>query len=203
MFNKKITVVTAVITFIIVTSLICFFHHVEDTKNVTSTEIVPMVMVTKEVEIFKVNDNRLNSNELPPIIFRYSNLIEYDRKQIDCLAKNMYHEAGFEPRDGIFAVGMVTMNRMYSGKFPQTVCDVVYQKTGNFYQFSWVPIRNSLTKIDQEVYNRILEKAIHIYFNYHHMVDVTRGALFFHADYIKPGWKREKVAHIGRHIFYR
>jgi spore germination cell wall hydrolase CwlJ-like protein len=197
MFNKKIAAIAAAATFIIVMSLTYFFRPVE------VHPIIPMVKLTSRVEVFTIRTSEVTIKELSPVIFRYSNLVEYDRKQIDCLAKNMYHEAGFEPRDGIFAVGMVTMNRLYSGKFPQTVCDVVYQKTGNFYQFSWVAIKNRLTKIDEEVYNRIVEKAIYIYFNYHMMVDVTRGALFFHADYIKPGWKREKVAHIGRHIFYR
>jgi spore germination cell wall hydrolase CwlJ-like protein len=28
-------------------------------------------------------------------------------------------------------------------------------------------------------------------------------ALYYHADYINPGWRREKIAHIGHHIFYR
>jgi len=197
MFNKKITAITAVATAIIVLSLAYLFHPVE------ASQIVPMVRVTSKAEIFTVKADELSAKELPPIIFRYSNLVEYDRKQIECLAKNMYYEAGSEPRDGIFAVGMVTMNRLHSIKFPRTVCDVVYQKTGNIYQFSWVAMKDSLTKIDQQLYNRILEKAIYIYFNYHMMVDVTRGALFFHADHIRPGWKREKVAHIGRHIFYR
>ncbi len=197
MFNKHIAVITAVITFIIVVGLVCIFRPMEKpTQKFIETIVQP-------AQIFTIREYYVESKTLPPVKLKYSNLVEYDRKQIDCLAKNMYHEAGFEPRDGIYAVGMVTMNRLYSGKFPQTVCEVVYQKTGNFYQFSWVAIKNRLTKIDQEVYNRILEKAIHIYFNYHALVDVTQGALFFHADYIRPGWKREKVAHIGRHIFYR
>ena len=194
MFNKHIAAITAVITSTIVMGLMYMFYPEETSTKVTQVQ---------EVEIYSIRQIEVVQKDLPPLRFKYANLAEYDRKQIDCLAKNMYHEAGFEPRDGIYAVGMVTMNRLYSGKFPRTVCEVVYHKTGNFYQFSWVAIRNRLTKIDQEVYNRILEKAVHIYFNYHMIVDVTKGALFFHADYIRPGWKREKVAHIGRHIFYR
>jgi spore germination cell wall hydrolase CwlJ-like protein len=43
-----------------------------------------------------------------------------------------------EPYEGKLAVAQVTMNRANSSKFPSTVCDVVYQKTGSTYQFSWV-----------------------------------------------------------------
>lgn len=197
MFNNHLVGITAVITSTILVCLSFIFIPIEKpTHYVTETRV-------HRAQIFTISEYYVEPKTLPPAKLKYSNLVDHDRKQIDCLAKNMYHEAGFESRDGIYAVGMVTMNRLYSGKFPKTVCEVVYQKTGNFYQFSWVAIRNRLTKMDQEVYNRILEKAIHIYFNYHALVDVTQGALFFHADYIRPGWKREKVAHIGRHIFYR
>jgi spore germination cell wall hydrolase CwlJ-like protein len=30
-----------------------------------------------------------------------------------------------------------------------------------------------------------------------------QGALFYHADYVNPQWKKVRVAKIGRHIFYR
>jgi spore germination cell wall hydrolase CwlJ-like protein len=34
--------------------------------------------------------------------------------------------------------------------------------------------------------------------------DPTDGALWYHADYVKPHWAdaKEQVARIGRHIFY-
>ena len=49
-------------------------------------------------------------------------------RQLDCLAKNIYHEAASEPFEGKVAVAQVTMNRAESGKFPRDVCGVVYQK---------------------------------------------------------------------------
>jgi spore germination cell wall hydrolase CwlJ-like protein len=30
-----------------------------------------------------------------------------------------------------------------------------------------------------------------------------KEAMYFHGDYINPGWKRQRVAKIGRHIFYK
>jgi len=49
-------------------------------------------------------------------------------RQLDCLAKNIYHEAASEPFEGKVAVAQVTMNRAESGKFQSDVCAVVYQK---------------------------------------------------------------------------
>jgi len=54
--------------------------------------------------------------------------IDIDR-QLLCLAKNIYYEAGLESRDGMIAVAQVTMNRTEHEKFPDTVCGVVNQKT--------------------------------------------------------------------------
>jgi len=49
-------------------------------------------------------------------------------QQLECLAKNIYYEAGNEPFEGKVAVAQVTMNRVDSGKFGNGVCGVVYQK---------------------------------------------------------------------------
>ena len=62
-------------------------------------------------------------------------------RQLDCLARNIYHEAGHEPFEGKVAVAQVTMNRARDSKFPIDVCGVVFQK--NIFmekvvcQFSW------------------------------------------------------------------
>ena len=45
-----------------------------------------------------------------------------------CLARNVYHEARGEPAAGQYAVAEVTLNRVASRHFPDTVCDVVYEK---------------------------------------------------------------------------
>jgi spore germination cell wall hydrolase CwlJ-like protein len=39
--------------------------------------------------------------------------------------------------------------------------------------------------------------------NFERMEDVTSGATYYHADYVNPGWKLQKVDQIGRHIFYK
>ena len=49
------------------------------------------------------------------------------QEQLQCMALNIYHEARSDSALGQEAVGMVTMNRVYSDKYPDTICDVVYQ----------------------------------------------------------------------------
>ena len=142
--------------------------------------------------------------QLPLSDIKYHQLSKDTRKQIDCLAENIYHEAAYEPKEGWMAVGFVTMNRLTSGSYSNSVCGVVYQKTGRTYQFSWVGMKNRLSKINHTVYNDILEVATLIYMNHDRLKDVTGGATFYHADYVNPKWKGVvKTKKIGQHIFYK
>ena len=55
--------------------------------------------------------------------------INVSSKDIDCLAKNIYYEAGSEPEEGKVAVAMVTINRVRDGRFGRSICSVVSQRT--------------------------------------------------------------------------
>jgi spore germination cell wall hydrolase CwlJ-like protein len=52
-----------------------------------------------------------------------------DQKELMCLARNIFYESGSESEKGKIAVGMVTLNRTQHPSFPNSVCDVVKQKT--------------------------------------------------------------------------
>lgn len=54
---------------------------------------------------------------------------EVNSKDLDCLARNIYYEAGLESEEGKVAVGLVTINRSNDEKYPNTICGVVNQKT--------------------------------------------------------------------------
>jgi spore germination cell wall hydrolase CwlJ-like protein len=54
---------------------------------------------------------------------------EVNSKDLDCLARNIYYEAGLESEEGKVAVGLVTINRSNDEKYPHTICGVVNQKT--------------------------------------------------------------------------
>jgi spore germination cell wall hydrolase CwlJ-like protein len=132
----------------------------------------------------------------------YSQLTPAAKKQIDCLADNIYYEAGYEPDEGKKAVALVTLNRVQDERFGKDICSVVKQKVNSTCQFSWYcegkkAIRNIF------VYNEAREIAVFVYANYENMRDITKGALYYHADYVNPRWKLEKTTTIGRHIFYK
>lgn len=55
------------------------------------------------------------------------------KTEIGCLAANLYFEARGEPLKGQLAVAKVTLNRVKSKQYPDSICAVVFQK----HQFSW------------------------------------------------------------------
>lgn len=132
---------------------------------------------------------------------------EKRQKQLDCLARNIYHEAGYEPFEGKVAVAQVTINRAESGQFPSDICQVVYQKNVVYEkvlcQFSWYCDSASLKKpMNGAVYTESMEVAKKVLLE-GFRIDSVKQALYYHADYINPKWNREKVAKLGHHIFYK
>lgn len=129
-------------------------------------------------------------------------LNNYDKRQIQCLAENAYFEAGNQSTKGKIAVTNVVMNRVKDSRFPDSPCAVVNQKRGGVCQFSWVC--EGKKKIhDWAVYSRARKVAEDVYLK--NIGDVTRGAKFYHADYVSPSWGRvfKRTTVIGDHIFYR
>ena len=122
--------------------------------------------------------------------------------QLDCLARNIYYEAGYEPFEG-----QVTINRAESGQFPSDICRVVYQKNIVYEkvlcQFSWYCETATIKKpMNGPAYTESMEVAKKVLLEGFRLPSI-KDALYFHGDYINPGWKRERVAKIGRHIFYK
>jgi spore germination cell wall hydrolase CwlJ-like protein len=131
---------------------------------------------------------------------------EMRERQLGCLAKNIYHEAGGEPFEGKVAVAQVTLNRTNSGKFPGDVCKTIYQKN-IFYekvvcQFSWTCDRDvAFRPTNRANYNESMIAAQKVLLEDYRLPSL-KNALFYHADYINPNWGKKPIAHIGRHIFY-
>ena len=48
-------------------------------------------------------------------------------EELECMSKNIYFEAALESTAGKMAVAQVTMNRVRSIKYPNTVCGVITQ----------------------------------------------------------------------------
>lgn len=160
------------------------------------TKILLSIALIISVTIIAVNQN--NDTDLN---IAYTELTKDAKKQIDCLAENIYYEAGWEPPSGQLAVALVTLNRVNDPRFPKDICNVVKQKTQGMCQFSW--FCEPLKPKNQYVYRKNLEVALYAYANYERIQDLTRGAIYYHADYVNPGWKLAKTTKIGRHIFYK
>lgn len=132
---------------------------------------------------------------------------EVRNKQLECLARNIYYEAGGEPFEGKVAVAQVTINRTESGVFPSDICRVVYQKNVVYdkvlCQFSWycegparVPPKHAAAYKESEIVaKQVLLEGFRL--------PGLKEAMYFHAKHINPQWKKEKVAVIGGHIFYK
>lgn len=135
--------------------------------------------------------------------FSYEKLVAQDLgKQVLCMAKNLYYEAAMEPWEGKLAVAQVTMNRANSSKFPSTVCEVVYQKTGSTYQFSWVgeKVSEVRNKYAWEECLIIARKAL-TEAKLHDTIYRTQS-MYYHNTSVNPAWKLKYVAKIGNHLFY-
>ena len=120
-------------------------------------------------------------------------------KELKCLADNIYFESLIEPVAGQIAVANVTMNRVASKHFPNTVCEVVWQKK----QFSWTHDGKSDVPSEKVLWFEVYNIAEKVYNG--EISDITEGSTFYHADYVNPSWANKmdrKVVKIGRHIFY-
>ena len=131
-----------------------------------------------------------------------------ERQNLNCLALNVYYEARGESRSGQLAVAEVTMNRVASGYYPDTVCGVVYQKDWDPLRrryvsaFSWTELSHRPSPEGKE-WRRAWEVAETVFYKRH--VPRLDGVLHYHAVYIKPSWSRGRrpVARIGKHVFYK
>jgi len=125
--------------------------------------------------------------------------------ELRCLAQALYFEARGESIQGQFAVGEVILNRVDSPQYPNSICDVVYQGTGqrNACQFSFTCDGNS-ESIGEPAAYAISERIARL------MKDgvareLTDGATHFHTTAVNPRWARvfPRTAQIGVHVFYR
>lgn len=139
-----------------------------------------------------------------------------DPEEVFCLAQNVYHEARGEDLSGQMAVAHVTMNRVKSKKFPNTVCEVVYQTRYSKWwldrgkkvpvrhkcQFSWYCDGKSDGIRDWDSFDAILASSREVILGRHK--DNTNGAVYYHADHVKPSWSNymRVSAVYDNHIFY-
>lgn len=124
---------------------------------------------------------------------------------LEALALNIYHEAGGEGRQGMIAVGWLTLNRLRHPGFPETLVEVVFDANGNGCAFSWTCDRAEDRPRDPVRFARALAVAREL-LSAAPPPDPTGGALFMHARSRKPPAYTRKLrrsAVIGQNVFYR
>ena len=136
-----------------------------------------------------------------------------DPLELECMSKNIYFEAAMESTAGKLAVAQVTLNRVKSKHYPNSVCEVVYE--GPHYasghpkrdrcQFSWYcDGKHDTPSVGGRMWGQSQQVAKYVLEN-KELLDITDGATHYHADYIEnPRWAiaRHKTMQIDTHIFY-
>jgi spore germination cell wall hydrolase CwlJ-like protein len=173
-------------------------------RNFFARAIVVVILLS--ISMTSHTENLFSNLKVP-----YTALNSKAKTQVECLAQNIYFEAGREEYRGQLAVAFVTLRRAENVNYPKSVCGVVRQKTEGTCQFSWwcedhkreKAIKYRYTYAEKQQYNESRKVALHAYLNWEDMKDPTKGALFYHNTSVNPRWKLIKTVQIGNHIFYR
>lgn len=147
--------------------------------------------------------------DIPADLYIDLSSIVVSKDELICLALNDYWEARSENLAGRIAVARVVMNRAMDRRFPSNLCDVVKQNffrgTLNKCQFSWFCDARADVPYEQDAWRMSLKVATAMLQKDSSIPDPTGGALWYHADSVRPSWtaEYETTTMIGSHIFYR
>lgn len=154
-----------------------------------------IVLAFQQEQINRIGDDVAT---IKAFVIKTNDVVKYTQQDEECLAKNIYYEAGIENDNGKYAVAQVTLNRLATGKWGNDICSVVYSKA----QFSWT-LKRKLPKptgtawLDSKwVAHTVLAQGMR--------APALSTATYYHADYVKPQWVKavNKVRQVGTHIFY-
>ena len=180
-------------------------EHVQQIPNfATAATIVPNDIAEPEKRFYW-------GSEIMPIL----ELSDADnKKQILCMAKNIFFEAATESTAGQLAVTQVVLNRVKSKYYPNTVCGVIEEAKRHANglpkrdqcQFSWYCDGKGDEPREGRLWTQAQELAKHIFLYKDKYIDITDGATHYHAKYIDdPRWARadRRTATIDQHHFFR
>ncbi len=115
-----------------------------------------------------------------------------------CLACNVYFESRGEPFEGQLMVARVTLNRVRDSKFPDDICEVLWQRG----QFSWTFDRHPDRPRTKGPGWLSALKAADTVLREEAAGQIQHQYLYFHATYIRK-WRPGPSRVIGNHIFFR
>jgi spore germination cell wall hydrolase CwlJ-like protein len=127
-------------------------------------------------------------------------------KSEKCLAEAVYFEARGEAVRGQIAVAQVVMNRVFSGKYPDTVCGAVYQNKHRHLacQFTFACDNNPDVIREPEMWERAKKISKAMLDGQIWLPEVGKST-HYHAYWVRPSWVTEmkKMYKFGVHTFYR
>ena len=211
MYNSQImttNVVTSIKIIVTALALMLGWQYYSSAQASTTSSTIDTALVQSQPQIITVSPEEIKEKQIKENYKKAKFLsvvetpeeINYSKKDLFCMAKNIYHEAGHEPKLGKYAVAQVTINRMESPLFGDRVCEVVFEHK----QFSWAN-RHSLrwTTPSGPAWYEAKRIAYEVLEN-NKRIKGMDDALFYHATYVRPYWARTKdrLTRIGLHIFY-
>tara|TARA_R110000868_G_scaffold91679_5_gene254061 strand:+ start:6554 stop:7354 length:801 start_codon:yes stop_codon:yes gene_type:complete len=137
-----------------------------------------------------------------PVLKIKLNDLERERR---CLVEGIYYEARGENAKGQLAVAEVVLNRVLSGRYPSSICGVVFQgASSGRCQFSFA-CGNSMKHPRNKVAWRKAQRLAHYVLSGQVNKSIIGTATYYHATYVSPYWAPHmvEVAKIGQHVFYR
>ena len=143
---------------------------------------------------------------------------ETSEPQLYCLAQNIYYEARGSSRADQMAVSDVVLNRVNDSRYPNTICEVVYQgkqrpswkdpnvmvMVRNMCQFSWYCDGKKDEPPEGDAWANAQMVAYEMFYLYKDS-NMTDRATLYHAFYVAPSWAKQFIykGRIGDHMFYK
>lgn len=168
-------------------------------KGILGWSAFVAVIAFQQAEIQVVHEE---VQEVKALVVKTSERLRYSTAEEDCLARNIYHEAGVEPTVGKYAVAQVTLNRLKDGRWGRDICSVVYSKA----QFSWTLSKKKLNETPRGALWEESRAVARTVLDQGARVPSLAQSTHYHADYIeRPLWAKSvaKIQQIGQHIFYK
>ncbi|MBO4291517.1 MAG: cell wall hydrolase, partial [Lachnospiraceae bacterium] len=145
-------------------------------------------------------ESKMKSEEISP---KEEEAFSISLKDTEILERIVEAEAGCEDEDGKLLIANVVLNRVGNEYFPDTIAEVVFQKSGGITQFSPVSDGSySKVKVSEES-TRAVERALS-------GEDLSEGALYFaarrYADSRNMRWFDENLTFLfqhGGHEFFK
>lgn len=168
-------------------------ERINDSVSELRVELKTEIANVKE----EVKDLRTEVQQVA--LYKTKERIKLTKEEQECLAKNIFHEAGVDPYEGKIAVAQVTYNRLKAGRWGDNICKVVHAKA----QFSWT-LKKS--KLHEKPKGALWEASVKAAEDLQNGLRVTNleNSQFYHTTTSKASWAdpTKKVAVVGSHVFY-